>query len=403
MRVAQVNVTCTAGSTGKICKAIGERLTERGDESYIFHVQAQPNTESLISCGTPAYIKAQALRSRLLGNYGFNSQGATKRLIAHLERIRPDIVHLHNLHSHNAHLGLLFRYLKEKGIKVVWTFHDCWAFTGYCPHFVMAGCDKWRTGCEDCPQYRDHSFFFDRSRELYRKKKELFTGLDMTVVTPSRWLSELARESFLKDYPVTVINNGIDLSVFHPRESDFREKYGIPSDKHVLLGVAFDWGVRKGLDVFLRLAETLDPAGYQIVLVGTNDTVDKQLPANIISIHRTQNQQELAEIYSAADLLLNPTREDNYPTVNMESLACGTPVLTFRTGGSPEMLDETCGVAVPCDDTEAFRREIFRICEQRLFSAERCVEKAREFDQNQKYKEYIELYERVNSSRDQGN
>ena len=169
------------------------------------------------------------------------------------------------------------------------------------------------------------------------------------------------------------------------------------------MGVAFDWGVRKGLDVFLRLAETLDPAVYQIVLVGTNDTVDKQLPANIISIHRTQNQQELAEIYSAADLLLNPTREDNYPTVNMESLACGTPVLTFRTGGSPEMLDETCGAAVPCDDTEAFRREIFRICEQRLFSAERCVEKAREFDQNQKYKEYIELYERVNSSRDQGN
>lgn len=403
MRIAQVNVNCSAGSTGKICKAIGERLTEQGDESYIFHVQARTNTESWISCGTRAYIKGQALRSRLLGNYGFNSQRATKRLIAHLERIRPDIVHLHNLHGHNAHLGLLFRYLKEKGIKVVWTFHDCWAFTGYCPHFVMAGCDKWRTGCEDCPQYRDHSFFFDRSRELYRKKKELFTGLDMTIVTPSRWLAGLARESFLKDYPVTVINNGIDLSVFHPRESDFKEQYGIPSDKHLLLGVAFDWGVRKGLDVFLKLAETLDPDQYQIVLVGTNDTVDKQLPSRIISIHRTQNQQELAEIYSAADLLLNPTREDNYPTVNMESLACGTPVLTFRTGGSPEMLDETCGAAVPCDDTEAFRREILRICEQRLFSAERCVEKAREFDQNQKYKEYIELYERVNPSRDQGN
>jgi glycosyltransferase involved in cell wall biosynthesis len=170
-----------------------------------------------------------------------------------------------------------------------------------------------------------------------------------------------------------------------------------------LLGVAFDWEERKGLDVFLKLAETLDADKYQIVLVGTDDTVDKRLPARVISIHRTQNQQELAEIYSAADLFLIPTREDNYPTVNMEALACGTPVLTFRTGGSPEMLDETCGAAVPCDDTEAFRGEILRICEKRPFSAERCVEKAREFDQNQKYKEYIELYERVNASRDQGN
>ena len=403
MRIAQINVTCSAGSTGKICKAIGERLTEQGDESYIFHVQARVNTETHIPCATPIYIRAQALRSRILGNYGFNSRAATKRLIAHLDRIRPDVVHLHNLHSHNVHLGLLFGYLREKQIKVVWTFHDCWAFTGYCPHFVMAGCDKWRTGCEHCPQRRHHSLLFDRSRELYRKKKELFTGLDMTVATPSRWLAGLVKESFLKDCPVTVINNGIDLSVFRPRESDFRGKYGIPADKHILLGVAFGWGVRKGLDIFLKLAGTLDPDRYQIVLVGTNDSVDKQLPSNIISIHRTQDQQELAEIYSAADLLLNPTREDTYPTVNMESLACGTPVLTFRTGGSPEMLDETCGAVVPCDDAEAFRGAIVRLCEDHPLSRDACVEKAKWFDQNQKFKEYIHLYERIVVERAQGN
>jgi len=403
MRIAQINVTCSAGSTGKICKAIGERLTEQGDESYIFHVQARVNTETHIPCATPIYIRAQALRSRILGNYGFNSRAATKRLIAHLDRIRPDVVHLHNLHSHNVHLGLLFGYLREKQIKVVWTFHDCWAFTGYCPHFVMAGCDKWRTGCEHCPQRRHHSLLFDRSRELYRKKKELFMGLDMTVATPSRWLAGLVKESFLKDCPVTVINNGIDLSVFRPRESDFRGKYGIPADKHILLGVAFGWGVRKGLDIFLKLTGTLDPDRYQIVLVGTNDSVDKQLPSNIISIHRTQDQQELAEIYSAADLLLNPTREDTYPTVNMESLACGTPVLTFRTGGSPEMLDETCGAVVPCDDAEAFRGAIVRLCEDHPLSRDACVEKAKCFDQNQKFKEYIHLYERIVVERAQGN
>lgn len=395
MKIVQVNVTCTAGSTGKICKAIGERVAEQGSESYIFHVQAGVNTENALSCASSRYIRSQAIRSRLLGNYGFNSRAATKRLIAHLERIKPDIVHLHNLHSHNVHLGLLFGYLKEKRIKVVWTFHDCWAFTGYCPHFVMAGCGKWKTGCERCPQRRDHSLLLDRSRELYRKKKELFTGLDMTVVTPSRWLADLVRESFLKDYPVTVINNGIDLSVFCPRKSDFRERHGISADTHVLLGVAFDWGIRKGLDVFLQLAKSLNPDTYRIVLVGTNDTVDKQLPSNIISIHRTQDQQELAEIYSAADLLLNPTREDTYPTVNMEALACGTPVLTFRTGGSPEMLDETCGAVVPCDDAEAFKNEILRICEEKPFSDEQCVNRAQHFDRNEKFREYVELYNRV--------
>ena len=401
MKVVQVNVTCGVGSTGKICKAIGERLVAQGDESYIFHTRREPNTEFHISYATPLYIKAQALKSRLAGNYGFNSIAATKRLIAELERIQPDIVNLHNLHGHNCHLGMLFSYLKEKRVKVIWTFHDCWAFTGYCPHFVMAKCDKWQTGCEHCPQHREFSFLFDRSRWLYQKKKDLFTGLDMTVVTPSRWLADLVGQSFLKDYPVTVINNGIDLSGFYPRESSFREKYGIPPDKHILLAVAFDWGIRKGLDVLTELSGTLDPQRYQLVLVGTNESVDQQLPENIISIHRTQNQQELAEIYSAADLLLNPTREDTYPTVNMESLACGTPVLTFRTGGSPEMLDDTCGSAVPCDDTEAFRNEILRICEERPFTTEQCVIKAAEFDQSQKYKEYTELYERVNTSGNQ--
>lgn len=402
MKIVQINVTCRAGSTGKICQAIGARLTEQGHESYILHTQSGVDTDTCISCTTPLYIKLQAGKSRLLANYGFNSHRATRRIIAHLERIHPDIVHLHNLHGHNCHLGLLFQYLKEKHIKIIWTFHDCWAFTAYCPHFTMAGCDRWRTGCEHCPQYRDHSFFFDRSKTLYQRKKELFSGLDMTIVTPSEWLADLVKRSFLKDYPVTVINNGIDLSVFTPRESGFREKYAIPKDKYLLLGVAFDWGVRKGLDVFIELSKQLDPDRYQIVLVGTDASVDKKLPRDIISIHRTQNQAELAELYSAADLLLNPTREDNFPTVNMESLACGTPVLTFKTGGSPEMLDETCGTAVPCDDIEAFKREILRICEDRPYTREQCVRRATKYDQNQKYKEYIELYERVNAFGDQG-
>lgn len=194
-------------------------------------------------------------------------------------------------------------------------------------------------------------------------------------------------------YPIRVINNGIDLSVFRPVESDFRLRYSIPQEKALLLGVAFGWGDRKGLDVFVDLAHRLDRDRYQLVLVGTDESVDALLPDNIISIHKTQSQRELAEIYTAADLFVNPTREDNYPTVNMESVACGTPVLTFRTGGSPEMVGEGVGAVVPCNDNDALYSEIIRICRDKPYSREACIEYAKRFDMNEKFAEYVKLYE----------
>ena len=215
---------------------------------------------------------------------------------------------------------------------------------------------------------------------------------NLTIVTPSQWLADLVKQSFLKDYPIKVIHNGIDLTVFKPTPSDFRKKYGIPENKFILLGVAFGWGARKGLDVFIELAHRLNKEKFQIVLVGTDNNVDKQLPQEIISIHRTQNQAELAEIYSAADLFVNPTREENYPTVNMEAIACGTPVVTFRTGGSPEILTERTGSIVDCDDIDALQKEIERICETKPFSKEDCITRAKEFDENVRFKEYLELY-----------
>lgn len=280
---------------------------------------------------------------------------------------------------------------------MIWTLHDCWSFTGHCPYFDIAHCDKWKTGCHNCPQYREYpQSLFDNSKFMWKLKKKWFTGVEnMTIVTPSQWLADLVKQSYLKDYPVKVINNGIDLSVFKPADSDFREKYHISADKEILLGVAFGWGKRKGLDVFLELDKRLDAEKYQIVLVGTDDAVDKQLPENIISIHRTQNQQELAEIYSAADLFVNPTREENYPTVNMESIACGTPVLTFNTGGSPEIPDDTCGAVVPCDDVDAMEREIVRICRDKPFTKEVCLARAKAFDMNDRFEEYVELYKEV--------
>lgn len=390
MKVVQINATCGQGSTGKICVDISKLLTEQHIDNYILYCSGQSDYPLGIRCASNQYIKAQALRSRISGNYGFHSAKSTKKMIAELERIRPDVVHLHNIHGHDCNLEILFHYFKKRNIKLFWTFHDCWAFTAYCPHFQFAGCDRWKTGCRNCPQRRIYSWFFDRSKWLYEKKKALFSGLDLTIITPSQWLGDLVKRSFLGDYPVKVINNGIDLAIFQPSHSDFREKYGI--SKHMILGVAFDWGVKKGLDVFIDLSKRRSDQ-YQIVLVGVDEKTSNGLPENIISLHRTQNQQELARIYSAADLFVNPTREDTFPTVNIEALACGTPVLTFQTGGSPEIPDETCGSAVACDDIDALEREILRICEQTPYSVDACVGQAKHFDKNRKFLEYTALYQ----------
>lgn len=335
----------------------------------------------------------------LLGRNGCFSHHGTRQLINMLKEFQPNIIHLHNLHKFCINLPMLFRYIKKSNSSVVWTLHDCWAFTGQCPYFTMVKCDKWKTGCHHCPQTGVYpKSKIDNSKQMYALKKQWFTGIEnMTIVTPSQWLADLVKQSFLKEYPVKVINNGIDLHIFQPTPSDFRERNGIAKDKHLLLGVAFGWGARKGLDVFIELAKRLD-SSYQIVLVGTDDRVDTQLPANILSIHKTQNQKELAEIYTAADLLVNPTREENYPTVNMESIACGTPVLSFRTGGSPEILDETCGSVVECDDLDAMEREIRRICADRPYSLEACLERAKIFDMNMKFEEYVRLYEKAKNA-----
>jgi glycosyltransferase involved in cell wall biosynthesis len=231
---------------------------------------------------------------------------------------------------------------------------------------------------------------------MWNHKRKWFTGIkNCTIVTPSRWLADLIKQSYLKNYPVKVINNGIDLSVFKPTGSEFRKKNGLDG-KMVVLGVASGWGGRKGLDVFIELARRL-PDDYRIVLVGTTDNVDKDLPSNIISIHRTQNQNGLAEIYTAADVFANPTREDTFPTVNMESLACGTPVVTFRTGGSPEIIDETCGSVVDCDDIDAMETEIRRVCKEKPYSVEACLARAKNFDMNERFDEYVKLYQSYGS------
>lgn len=393
MKVIQINTSYGIGSTGKICNSVAKLLDKDGVEHLTIVSQGRTETANTVKIKNKPYYKIQALKSRIFGNYGFNSSSATKEIIRQIKEFSPDIVHLHNIHGHNVNLKMLFTFFKKNPeIKLFWTFHDCWAFTAYCPHYTMAKCYKWQSECSHCKQRKEYSWFFDKSKKLFNRKKQLFTGLNLTIITPSEWLAGEVKKSFMKDYPVKVINNGIDLSVFKPTESDFREKHGIDKDKFALLGVAFGWGVKKGLDVFIELSKRLDKNKYSIVLVGTNDETDKLLPKDIISIHRTQNQTELAEIYTACDLFVNPTREEVLGLVNIEANACGTPVLTFNSGGSPECINTESGIVVECDDIDGMEKEINRIRKEKLFTKEGCVLRAEEFDANKKFKEYTNLY-----------
>lgn len=332
--------------------------------------------------------------AKLTGYNGCFSILSTWNYLRKIKKISPDLIHLHNLHNCYINLPMLFRFIKKYNIRIIWTLHDCWSFTGQCPYFTLAKCEKWKIGCYECQSYREYPpSRVDKTQKMWKLKKKWFTGINnMTIVTPSQWLADLVKQSFLKDYPVQVINNGIDLEIFKPISSDFCQRYSISESQYVLLGVAFDWGKRKGLDIFVELSKRLDDKQYKIVLVGTDDSVDKILPKNIISIHRTQNQNELAEIYSAADLFVNPTREENYPTVNMESIACGTPVLTFRTGGSSEILDDKTGYVVDADDIDDLEKQIVCICTKQAFSEDDCLERAMKFANNIKFQEYINLY-----------
>lgn len=403
MRILQIN-SCNFGSTGNIMLGIAQLVKKEKHKCAVCVPMSRNNctkkVDDQIFIGNRISRNIHLKLSQITGYNGCFSYLSTKQFIKKIDEFKPDVIHLHNLHNCYINLPMLFSYIKKHNTPVVWTLHDCWAFTGHCPHFTMVKCDKWKTGCHDCPQYRQYpASYVDRTKTMWKLKKKWFTGIqNMTIVTPSQWLADLVKESYLKDYPVQVINNGIDLSVFKPIPSNFREKYGI-GNKKIVLGVAFGWGKRKGLDVFIELLKRLDHEKYQIVLVGTDDDVDKQLPESIISIHRTQNQTELAEIYTAADVFANPTREENYPTVNMESIACGTPVVTFKTGGSPEILDETCGTVVPCDDIDAMERDIIRVCETKPYGVEACVKKSASFDKNEKFKEYIDIYEVFNEEK----
>ena len=399
MNVLEIN-TVNCGSTGNIMLEIADLARKKGHNVWVafpkYKINLSRSTEHSIIIGDRISFW---IHSRIFRYFGFNGCGSflsTLMFLRKIDKLRIDLVHLHNLHDCYINFPLLFAFLKKKKISIIWTLHDCWPFTGKCAHYDMIGCQKWENGCEHCPQIHVYpSSGLDRTRLMWKLKRKVFCGIpQMLLIAPSHWLKEQVKKSFLGHYPIIVINNGIDLSIFRRQESTYN--FGVDIlGKYIILGVAFGWNEKKGLDVFVELAKRLNKAKYQIVLVGTTNAIENQLPNSIISIPRTNNKSELATIYSSADVFVNPTREEVLGLVNLESLACGTPVITFDSGGSPECVDETCGCVIKRNNIDLMENEIKRICEDKPYSREACVRRAHQFNKNDMLNKYIKIYEEL--------
>lgn len=403
-KLFQICVEGNTGSTGTIAEAIGELVLQNGWESYIAHGRFPRSSKSqIIRIGSDFDVILHGIKTRLFDQHGLGSCYATKLLIHQMRKIKPDIIHLHHLHGYYINIELLFNYLSDADVPVIWTFHDCWSITGHCAHFDFAGCYKWKTECNHCPQKKEYptSFFIDRSTKNYYLKKLLFTSIKKMVVVPvSDWLKNIVNESFMKDIPIQTIHNGIDTSIFKPQNNgiEIREKYDI-NKKFMLLGVASPWTRKKGLNDFIQLSKLLKKDEI-IVLVGLNNSQIKHLPQNIIGLTRTENRQQLIDLYSAADLFINPTWEDNFPTTNLESLACGTPLVTYKTGGSVEAVSPDTGYIVEKGDLPELIKVIRNAKEKGKHSfTVACRKRAVElFNKDDRFKEYLDLYKTILSN-----
>lgn len=405
-KLLQIN-TCITQSTGRIAQQIGEEAMSEGWDSYIAFPAREPITASrskLIHIGWKADQYFHALMSRIFDCCGFLSRYSTKKLIKQIETIKPDVIQLHNIHGYYLNIPILFKYLKRSGIPVVWTLHDCWAFTGHCVHYTCVNCMKWKTGCYDCPRKKTYptSFVFDRSKQNYIAKKKAYANMpNLTIVPVSYWLGDVTSQSMLGQYSIHVIQNGIDMNVFRPRTdaiAKVRKQYGLES-KYVILGVATGWSEEVGLSTFFRLRKHL-PSHFAIVMVGCTQEILKQLPEGIVGISRTNNVDELAEIYSAVDILFNGSYQETFGLVTAEALSCGTPVIVYNATACSEIVTvETGYIAEPKNEEQVLKYivEDSNLCvELRKSRSQKCRDYAlQHFDREKKYQEYIHLYKEV--------
>jgi len=397
-KLLQINSVVNSGSTGRIAEEIGQTAIAAGWESYIAYGRNdRPSQSELIKIGNDWDIKMHGFQTRLFDKHGLGSKSATIELIGKIEEISPDIIHLHNIHGYYINIEILFKYLRNTNIPVVWTFHDCWPITGHCAHFTFVGCEKWKIKCCDCPQKTSYpaSWIVDRSEKNYYLKKELFTSLsNLTLVPVSKWLSGILEESYLQHYPLNVIHNGINTEVFKPSADNvFRIKYRL-ENKFILLGVATSWGSKKGLYDFIELSRHLNN-DFKIVLVGLSRKQIEQLPVNILGIERTESVEELSNLYSEADIVLNLSYEETFGLTTVEGFACGTPCIVYNATASPELVDQSTGLVVEPGDINGLMEAIIQIKQNgKQFYSEACVNRAHSLYKNEdRYHEYIELYD----------
>ena len=394
-KILQINVVVNWTSTGYIAESIGDAILSEGWESYISYGRGKPASNSkLIRIGNSSDMYFHAAISRISDSHGLYSRTATLRFIEEIKKIRPNIIHIHVLHGYYINYRILFNFLREYKKPVIWTLHDCWPFTGHCAYFDYANCNKWKTKCEKCPNLGEYpkSLFMDGSSRNYALKKESFTQIEnMTLVPVSNWLGQLVSESFLNKYPIKIIHNGIDTKVFRPKKNSI-----LDDTYFIILGVASDWEKRKGLDEFIYLRSVL-PSNYRILILGLNDLQIKKLPIGIEGHKRTSSVNELVDYYNQATVYVNPTFEDNFPTTNLEALACGTPVITYNTGGSPESIDSETGIVVEKGNREALIDAIKKVVTNgKMHYSEKCREKAiANFRREDRFRDYIMLYRKL--------
>ena len=396
--LVQINTVVNYTSTGRIAEGIGKAALAAGWRSVIaFGRHPRPSASETIDLGDHSGTLLHVLATRLADRQGLHSRRATLRLVRALERLRPDVIQIHNLHGYYLDYRLLFRHLRAAGRPVVWTLHDCWPFTGHCCYFDVAGCGRWVSGCHHCPLTRTYpaSFLADRSAANWCDKRRAFRDMArLHLVTPSRWLSCRVRESFLGGLPCTTIPNGIDLAVFRPTPADEVLRHFSLGGRQIVLAVASEWDPRKGLDHVVALRPLLPRETFDLVIVGVNAKQASRLPDGVIPIERTESTAVLAALYSRATALVNLTLADNFPTTNLEAIASGTPVVTYDTGGSPEAVDEGTGAVVPRGDVAAAARAIERIAAgDREAMRMRCRERAEVmFRIETHYERYLNLY-----------
>ena len=394
----QINIASNWGSTGRIMEQIGLCAQSHGWRSYVTYGRNEyhnPSNNNVIRIGTTFDAYEHYAENLFLDNEGLASRRATKRFLKKVDEIRPDIVHLHIIHDHYLNYPLLFKYLAEKRIPVVWTQHDQWATTGHCC-YSLTGCDRWMEECHNCPMSKWYSI--NQSTRNFKLKKELMSVLpSLTIVPVSDWLANIMRQSHLGNRFIQVIHNGIDIQHYSFVPSNIHELYGVEKGKKIVLGVASLWDERKGLNDFYKIAELLPTEEYAIIIVGKLTEERKQIESGckMVFVDRTQSILDLVKLYSAAYVFVNPTYQDNYPTTNLESIACGTPVITYNTGGSPEAVDDATGVVVEQGDVEGIVRSIFNINKSSVVSSQ-CRKRAEEyFDKDKCYEKYVELYNQI--------